>query len=107
MDHGKLNFIFFERDASGKPVKSKAMKAYYRSAAGNELEMKNILSPLAIKKSAERMISEILDYFLNPKIKVKELVNGITDRIRTLVNEFEPLSKHLSLCIRNLLFFLY
>lgn len=79
-------------------MKSKALKAYYRSAAGNELEINNILSPIAINKSATRMLNEILDYFLDKKIKVRDLVVALLDRLRNLTTEFEPLSKHLSLC---------
>jgi len=50
-------FAFFERNNQGIPVKSKAMKVYYRSAAGNELETNNILSPIAINKAATRMLN--------------------------------------------------
>ncbi|EAR95677.2 hypothetical protein TTHERM_00267870 (macronuclear) [Tetrahymena thermophila SB210] len=90
-------FAFFEKNKKGQPQKNLAMKVYYRSAAAKELVMSNILSPIGIKKSADRMINEILDYFLQPKINVKELVDKFTDRLRTLIAELEPLSQHLSL----------
>jgi len=57
MARGMKAFAFFERNSQGYPVKSKAMKVYYRSAAGNELETNNILSPIAINKSATRMLN--------------------------------------------------
>ncbi|KAL4497943.1 hypothetical protein ABPG72_014800 [Tetrahymena utriculariae] len=90
-------FAFFEKNKKGEPQKNLAMKVYYRSAAAKELVMSSILSPIGIKKSADRMINEILDYFLQPKINVKELVDKFTDRLRTLIAELEPLSQHLSL----------
>ncbi|KAL4453686.1 hypothetical protein ABPG74_009582 [Tetrahymena malaccensis] len=90
-------FAFFEKNRKGEPQKNLAMKVYYRSAAAKELVMSSILSPIGIKKSADRMINEILDYFLQPKINVKELVDKFTDRLRTLIAELEPLSQHLSL----------
>lgn len=91
-------FAFFERNKRGEPQKHIAMKYYYRSAAAKELVLSDILSPHAIKKSTDRMIDEILDYFLSLKVDVKNLVNNFTNRLRTLTAELEPLSQHLSLC---------
>lgn len=68
------------------------MKIHFRSAAGNKLEMADILSPLAIQKSTTRIINEILDYFLDKKVNIINLVVNLTNRMRTLTTELEPLS---------------